>query len=146
MICANRARQCYTGACRPISSGFGWSKQYTPETNPLCSREICAARPVCLCNSTRRKTHGTRKTRHKTPGTAEEVPKEDKRIFPHKEQAVPVGAGSGESRGPLCEARPSREETRISPAVDSANRRGGAVEWHDLRPADSRIEGCGRGA
>src|SRR5215468_2989742 len=38
MICANRARQRCTGACRPISSGLGWSKQYTPETNPLCSR------------------------------------------------------------------------------------------------------------
>src|SRR6267142_3607876 len=36
--------------------------------------EFCAcARPVCLCIQSRRKTHGTRKTRHKTPSTAEEV-------------------------------------------------------------------------
>src|SRR5438046_1604782 len=94
----------------------------------------------------RRKTHGTRKTRHKTPGTAEEVSQEDQRIFPHKEQAVPVSAGGGESRGSLCEARPTREEEAISPAVDSAHRRGGAAERDDVRATDSRVEGCGRGA
>src|SRR5215470_9243285 len=130
---------------RFISNG-ATARQYTPETNPLCSRGICAARPVCLCNSIRRKTHGTRKTRHKTSGTAEEIPQEDQRIFPHKEQAVPVGAGSGESSGSLCEARPSSEKARVSPAVDSAYRRSGAFEWDDVRPVDSWIEGCRRGA
>jgi len=77
----------------------------------------------------------------KTPGTAEEVSQEDKRIFPHKEQAVPVGTRGGKSRGSLCEARPAREEAAISPAVDSANRRGGAAERDDVRAADSRVEG-----
>src|SRR6266849_3315868 len=87
-------------------------------------------------------THGTRKTRHQAPGTAQEVPQEDQRLFPHQKQAVPVRTGSGQSRGSLCQARPSREKAAVPPPVDSARRRRRALERLDLRPADSRPEGC----
>src|ERR1700674_388162 len=88
-------------------------------------------------------THGTRKTRHQAPCTAQEVPQEDERLFPHEEQALPIGAGSGEPRGPLCEARSPRKEAPVSPPVDSTCRRGRAAKRHDLRSVDSRAEGRG---
>src|SRR5579863_4440078 len=43
-------------------------------------------------------THGSRKTRHKAPGTAEEVSQKDQGLFSYQEQALPVRAGSGQSR------------------------------------------------
>src|SRR5438552_18653797 len=95
---AHRARQRYTGACRPINSDLGWSKAVHTRDKPVVLRgnfprghalfvsakkkEKARVFPVETTGTpkrerpryiTRRKTHGTRKTRHKTPGTAEEV-------------------------------------------------------------------------
>ena len=38
MASANRARQRYTGACRPIKLRLSLGLQYTPETNPFVLR------------------------------------------------------------------------------------------------------------
>src|SRR6266851_375112 len=89
-------------------------------------------------------THGSRKTRHQAPCTAQEVPQEDKRLFPHQEQALPIRTGSRESRRPLRQARPPRQEAPVPPIVDSARRRRRPPERLDLRPVDSRLEGRGR--
>src|SRR5271167_1261172 len=72
---------------------------------------------------TKEKTHATRKTRHKTPGSAQEVSQEDEGILPHKEQTLPIRARSRQSRRSLRKTRSSREETPISPLVDPACRR-----------------------
>src|SRR5258708_18758981 len=118
-----------------------------PETNPLRKACFPRVRASRLSPTFKEKNpHGTRKTRHQAPCTAQEVPQEDQRLFPHEEQALPIGAGSGESRGPLCLPRPPREEAAVSSAVDSAHRRGRAAKWPDLRSVDSRAEGRGRRA
>src|SRR6266849_2318633 len=63
-------------------------------------------------------THGSRKTRHQAPCTAQEVPQEDKRLFPHQEQALPIRTGGRESRRSLRQARPPRQKARVSQALD----------------------------
>src|SRR5260370_15680935 len=85
-----------------------------------------------------RRTHGTRKTRHKTSRSPKEVSQAHKRLFPHQEQAVPVCAGGRQSRGPLCVPRSPRKKARVSPPVDSAHRRRRAPERLDLRATHSR--------
>jgi len=69
--------------------------------------------------------------------------KRTKGFFPHQEQVVPVGSGSGQSRGSLREARPPCEEAAISPLVDPARGRRCSLERHHLRPVDSRTESRG---
>src|SRR5882762_10146673 len=91
-------------------------------------------------------THGTRKTRHQAPGTAQEVPQEDKRLFPHQEQALPIRTGSRQSRRSLRQARPPRQEAPVPPPMDSARRRRRPPERLDLRPVDSRPQGRRRHA
>src|SRR2546426_8536304 len=84
----------------------------TPETNPL--RNACtfaSAQPV-LFPTKKEKPHGSRKTRHQAPRTAQEVPQADERLFSHQEQALPVRAGSGQSRRSLRQARPPRQKAR----------------------------------
>src|SRR5580704_17760368 len=146
---AHRARQCYTGACRPIRCSDSFSRgDATPRRQTRCVTRVpfWGARPLRVVSLNRiGETHGSRKTRHKAPCAAQEVPQEDKRLFPHKEQAVPIGTGSGESSGSLCISRSPGKEAAISPAVDTAHRRGGAVERHHVWPLDSWIEGGGRG-
>src|SRR5208283_2291396 len=93
------------------------------------------------------KTHATRKTRHKAPGSAQEVSQEDKGLLSDQEQALPVRSGSGQSRRSLCQARSPREEAAVSPVVDSARRRGRPPERHHLRSTHPRFEsrGCDAG-
>src|SRR5277367_1573500 len=112
----------------------------TSETNPLPGTPIWCARASCLSLSKRRNPYGSRKTRHKAPCEAQKVFKAHKRLFSNQEQAVPIGAGSGKSRGSLCVSRPAREKAAVPAAVDSARGRGGPVERVDVRTADSRIE------
>jgi hypothetical protein len=77
-----RARQRFTGACRPFAPlaehplGLGPAvverkhpQQITPETNPLREAHRVSSQPVSF-PYTKEKTHATRKTRHKTPGSA----------------------------------------------------------------------------
>src|SRR5277367_3199137 len=113
----------------------------TSETNPLPGTPIWCARAPCLSLPKRRNPYGSRKTRHKAPCEAQEVFKAHKRFFSNQEQVVPIGAGSGESRGSLCVPRPAREKKAVPAAVDSARGCGGPVERVDVRPADSRFEG-----
>src|SRR5215831_4403597 len=91
-------------------------------------------------------THGTRKTRHQAPGSAQEVLEKDEGLFPHQEQALPVRTGSGQSRGPLCVPRPPHQEASVSPLMDSAHRRRRASQRLDVWPADSWPESRGRRA
>src|SRR5207249_11494986 len=95
-------------------------------------------------DKTEGESHGSRKTRHQTPGTTQEVSQEDKRLFPHQEQAVPIRAGSRESRRSLRQARPPRQQAPVPPPVDSARGRRRPPERLDLRPVDSRPESCRR--
>src|SRR5271155_6160304 len=115
----------------------------TSETNPLPGTPMWCVRAPRLSLPKRRNPYGSRKTRHKAPCEAQKVFKAHKRLFSNQEQAVPVGAGSGESRGSIRVSRPAREETAVPAAVDSACWCGGPVERADVRPADSRIEGGG---
>jgi hypothetical protein len=45
-------------------------QQITPETNPLQEALHCVSPQPVLFPHTKEKTHATRKTRHKTPGSA----------------------------------------------------------------------------
>ena len=46
--------------------------------------------------------------------------KRTKRVFPNKEQAVSIGAGSGESRGTIFIPRSPQQKAPVPPLVDSA--------------------------
>src|SRR5262249_24400959 len=63
--------------------------------------------------------------------------------FSHQEQALSIRTGSRESRGPLCQARPPREEAAIPPLVDLAHRRRRSPERHHLWAAHPWLEGRG---
>ena len=65
-----------------------------------------------------------------------------KGIFPHKEQALPIRAGSRQSRRPLRLSRPPRAQAPVPHAVDPAHRRGRAAQRPFLQPVDARAEDC----
>src|SRR2546427_569451 len=89
-------------------------------------------------------SHGSRKTRRKTPRAPQEISPAHKRLLPHKEQAVPVGAGGRQSRGAFSLPSPPKQKAAIPPALDSANRRRRAQRGADLQPVYARAEGCRR--
>src|SRR5579871_1614074 len=85
------------------------AQQYPRRQTRCVTRVRFCARPHRVVSLNRKgETHGSRKTRHKAPCPPQEVPQEDQRLFPHKEQAVPIGTGSGESSGSLCVSRSPR--------------------------------------
>jgi hypothetical protein len=72
-------RQFVPGSASRVPAGRK-TLDFTAETNPLpCATSLSTrARSIATCLSPQKpkeQTHGTRKTRHKTPGTAQEVPK-----------------------------------------------------------------------
>src|SRR5580698_2072886 len=71
---------------------FSRGEQYPRRQTRCVTRVPLFMRAPASVVSLNRKgeTHGSRKTRHKAPCAAQEVPQEDKRLFPHKEQAVPI--------------------------------------------------------
>src|SRR5216683_5750845 len=91
-----------------------------PRKQTRCGTRFFAFTQPVLFPIKKGETHGTRKTRHQAPGTAQEVSEEDKRLFPHQEQALPIRAGSRQSRRSLRQARPPREKARVPQALDSA--------------------------
>src|SRR5207244_6686473 len=115
-----------------------------PRKQTRCDTRVIAFTKPVLFPIKKGETHGTRKTRHQAPGTAQEVPPEDKRLFPHQEQALPIRAGSRQSRRSLRQTRPPREEARVSQALDSARGCRRPEQWPHLRPVDSRTKSCRR--
>src|SRR6202795_680262 len=88
----------------------------------------------------RRKTHGMRKTWHKTPRPSQKVSQTHKGLLSNKKQALPIRTGSSESRRSLCQARPPRKKTRISQTLDPAHRRSRPQQRPNLRTANPRPE------
>src|SRR5882757_667680 len=115
-----------------------------PGDKPVARRVLFALTQPVLFPTKKGETHGTRKTRHQASCTAQEVPQEDKRLFPHQKQALPICAGSRQSRRSLRQARPPRQKARVSQALDSARRSRRTKQRPDLWPVDSRPQGCRR--